>query len=260
MYTIKQASIRTGVSIPLLRAWERRYGIPTPDRTASGYRLYGDESLAQLRAMRRLVDDGWAPSQAAAEVLAGRVPMPAEQSSSPASASRDQVGDGQPSVIDRIVTAARDLDQAALESALGEPTLTSDFETVVSRVWLPAMVAVGDAWASGTLDVASEHAVAAALLRRLGTAYEAAGRSQRRPDVLVGLPPHGRHELGALAFAVYGRRAGLSVLYLGPDVPAESWALAVEETGARVAVIGVVTEEDRSAADRVIEADRKSVV
>jgi DNA-binding transcriptional MerR regulator len=39
MYTIRQASLRSGVSIPLLRAWERRYRVVTPSRTAAGYRL-----------------------------------------------------------------------------------------------------------------------------------------------------------------------------------------------------------------------------
>src|SRR5215212_3263433 len=59
MYTIKEASARSGVPIPLLRAWERRYGVVRPARTAAAYRLYADEDIARLRAMRRLLDDGW---------------------------------------------------------------------------------------------------------------------------------------------------------------------------------------------------------
>ena len=31
MYTIKQAAARTGLSIPTIRAWERRYGVVSPD-------------------------------------------------------------------------------------------------------------------------------------------------------------------------------------------------------------------------------------
>ena len=65
MYTIKQASARSGVSVPLLRAWERRYRIVEPARTAAGYRLYDDEALDRIRTMRRLVDAGWSPSTAA---------------------------------------------------------------------------------------------------------------------------------------------------------------------------------------------------
>lgn len=47
MYTIGQASARTGVSAGTLCAWERRYGIPAPARTASRYRLYDDDALAE---------------------------------------------------------------------------------------------------------------------------------------------------------------------------------------------------------------------
>ena len=74
MYTIKQAAIRSGLTIPTIRAWERRYGVVLPERTASGYRLYDDDALDRLLAMRHLVEvEGMRPSQAAAQVLsAGR--------------------------------------------------------------------------------------------------------------------------------------------------------------------------------------------
>ncbi len=53
MYSIKQASIRSGVSVPLIRAWERRYGVVSPQRTASGYRLYDDAGHRDARARAR---------------------------------------------------------------------------------------------------------------------------------------------------------------------------------------------------------------
>ena len=72
MYTIKQAAIRTGLAIPTIRAWERRYGVIDPARTASGYRLYDDEAIERLVAMRQLVEvDGVRPSQAADQVRGG---------------------------------------------------------------------------------------------------------------------------------------------------------------------------------------------
>ena len=70
MFTIKQAAARTGLSVPIIRVWERRYGVVQPSRTPAGYRLYDDESIARLVAMRRLVaEEGWKPSQAAQRVL-----------------------------------------------------------------------------------------------------------------------------------------------------------------------------------------------
>ena len=74
MYTIKQASRLTGVSEASLRAWERRYGVVVPHRNESGYRLYDEQALAAVSTMRRLVDDGWSPAEAADAVRRGTVP------------------------------------------------------------------------------------------------------------------------------------------------------------------------------------------
>jgi methylmalonyl-CoA mutase cobalamin-binding subunit len=62
------------------------------------------------------------------------------------------------------------------------------------------------------------------------------------------MPPGARHELGALTFAVAARRAGLPILYLGADLPVRDWVDAARRTGARAAVIGAVTAEDRGPA------------
>src|SRR3954451_1334456 len=62
MYTIGQASARTGVSVQTIRAWERRYGVVEPIRTAAGYRLFDDAALRRLSVMRSLVTVRWRPS------------------------------------------------------------------------------------------------------------------------------------------------------------------------------------------------------
>ena len=125
------------------------------------------------------------------------------------------------------------------------------FETVADRQLLPALVALGDAWASGRLDVAAEHAASHAVLRRLSAAFQAAGGATLAAgSVLVGLPPGARHELGALAFAVAARRAGIPVLYLGPDLPVADWVGTASRTQARAAVIGAIGGGRRTSCGR----------
>ena len=51
MYTIKQAAARTGLNVPTIRAWERRYGVVSPTRTAAGYRLYDGTDVRRLQPM-----------------------------------------------------------------------------------------------------------------------------------------------------------------------------------------------------------------
>ena len=64
-YRIQTVARLTGVPSPTLRAWERRYGIPSPQRTESSYRLYTDADVELIRRLKELCDQGMAPSQAA---------------------------------------------------------------------------------------------------------------------------------------------------------------------------------------------------
>src|SRR5690606_33055867 len=69
-YRIQSVAEMTGVSAATLRAWERRYGVPTPRRSHAAYRLYSDQDVAIIRRVRELCDAGMAPSEAARNVLA----------------------------------------------------------------------------------------------------------------------------------------------------------------------------------------------
>ena len=269
MYTIKEASARSGVGVPLLRAWERRYGVVEPTRTSAGYRLYDDAAIQRLRAMRQLIAHGWTANQAAqrvressdAEVAALSEPLvPAGTSEAAVPASDDGAMDrtAAGALVDRLVGAAQVLDAARLEEALDEAFGSTRFEVAADEVIMPALRAIGDAWERGEISVAGEHAASHAILRRLAMAFEAAGTLDREPPVLVGLGPKTRHELGALAFAVTARRAGLPVLYLGPDLPIESWIAAATGRNAPAAVIGVPTRSDVRAASAVLTALREA--
>lgn len=263
MYTIKQAAARTGLNVPTIRAWERRYGVVAPSRTASGYRLYDDHAIERLRAMRRLIEgDGWRPSQAAERVLeagseVATLGRPADPEPAAADAERDAEGASlDEETVRSFVAAARQLDTRGMDVLLDEAFASRRFERAMQDLVFPALRAVGEGWSAGEIDVASEHAASETVRRRLSRLFDAAGRSIWGPAVVVGLPPGSHHEIGAFAFAVAARRAGLAVLYLGANVPLESWLRTVRETGAPVVVLGVVTSGDVTSAAVVAEALR----
>jgi methanogenic corrinoid protein MtbC1 len=252
VYTIKQAAARTGLAIPTIRAWERRYGVIRPARTAAGYRLYDDSAIGRLLAMRQLIEiEGWRPSQAAERIAAGGPVV--EELARAASRGRDGSADASPDLVERFVAGTRSLDVPAMDRVLDEAFAAERFEEAVEHVVFPALRAIGEGWSNGRIDVAMEHAASETVRRRLAHFFDAARRTERPVRVIVGMPPDGHHELGAFAFAVAARRRGLDVLYLGADVPLASWVTAVEETRARVVVIGAVTATDAVSARRVIE-------
>jgi methylmalonyl-CoA mutase cobalamin-binding subunit len=253
MYNIKEAASRAGVTVPVLRAWERRYGIVSPARSASGYRRFDDAGVARIRTMRGLVGDGWSPSAAAAAILSGQVPVTQDRVAAAASSGTPAqsmgAGDGVQALGERFLNAARALDGPSLEAVLDELFTRGSFEHVATTALFPILQRLGDAWSSGDIDVAGEHFASAAVLRRLGIAMDAAGAAvagRGRPSVVIGLPSGGRHEIGALAFAIAARRAGMGVTYIGADLPAADWVRAASDADA--AAIGVVTARDRRSA------------
>jgi DNA-binding transcriptional MerR regulator/methylmalonyl-CoA mutase cobalamin-binding subunit len=244
MYTIKQAAQRSGVSSASLRAWERRYGVVRPQRTESGYRLYDDDAIATLTAMRRLVEAGWPAATAAAAVSAGQAPLDAATGAGRGGAGTDEGAD----LREDFLAAAEAVDVGRLDSVLDRAFSLGSFETVTDGWLMPTLRALGEAWATGRVDVAGEHAASQCVMRRLSMAFAGAASVSRGPRVVVGLPSGSHHELGALAFATALRRRGVLVVYVGADLPATSWQRAVRAFPSRAAVLAVPTADDRPSA------------
>lgn len=253
MYTIKRASEMVGVPVATLRAWQRRYGVVNPDRSASGYRLYGADDIAVLRRMQALVASGWSPKEAAAAAAAAEgdetelTDLPRDE---PRSRSARRAGTA-PS---DLVAAAVALDPAAITRLLDDHFAKGSFEQVVDRWLLPELERLGQAWADGVVSVAGEHLAAAGVQRRLSAAFDAAAiDSGRSPLLLTGLPPGCRHELGILAFATAARRQGLAVVYLGPDLPLRDWLTAADRHQPDAVVIAVPTLSDVAPALEIVK-------
>jgi methanogenic corrinoid protein MtbC1 len=246
LFTIKYAAQVVGVSEATLRTWERRYEVVAPKRSEGGYRVYDPDALARLTAMRKLIGAGWSPALAAAAIRNGEVPV-----DGPPISSRMTTVDAGTCTRNFLDAAAR-LDVHELEASLDQGMSIGSFEHAVDSWLMPTLVALGEGWARGEIDVAGEHLASHAVLRRLSAAFEAAGSRSRGPRVVVGLPPGCQHELGGLAFATAARRNGLEVLYLGPNVPETSWLTAVARHQADAAVICVVTAADRPSAVNVV--------
>jgi CheY-like chemotaxis protein len=72
IYSIGAVAGMLGVETATLRAWEERYGVVVPTRSAGGQRIYSRDELEQLRF---LVDelDGGATAADAHRLLAGRL-------------------------------------------------------------------------------------------------------------------------------------------------------------------------------------------
>lgn len=250
MYTIKRAAEVVGVSASTLRAWETRYGVGSAVRTPAGYRVYDDTAIRTLRSMRELVDAGWPVHGAAAEVL--------RRAELATSAGRPEPGARPPGDdVEAFVSAAAAYDTRAVDELLDRRFSTASFETVVDGWLMPALVALGEGWATGRVSVAAEHLAATAAAHRVALVHDAAASPATTPRALVGLPPGSRHDVGLLAFSTAARRAGLPTCYLGADVPAAAWQVAVEVQSPACVVLAVPMAEDAAAAAETVAAIRE---
>lgn len=246
MYTIKRAAELVGVTDSTLRAWERRYGLDLSRRTAAGYRLYDDEAVRSLRSVHALVLEGWSVRAAVEEV--SRRLAAAPSAPIPAADPEDAPSDPQHvDAVESLVQVAADYDVEGLARVLDEQFSIASFEAVVDGWLLPALRALGAAWADGRVTAAGEHLVSHGVVRRLASAYDAAGANRGAPKVVIGLPRGSQHDLGLLAFATAARRAGLATTYLGADVPVDDWAAAAGSRLVKGVVLAVPTPADTEA-------------
>jgi DNA-binding transcriptional MerR regulator len=245
VYTVGRTAQLTGVPRETLRKWEQRYGVVAPARTRGNYRLYDDEAVRRLSVMRDLVDAGWAPRDAARRVLdepSGPVPGIARP--------------GSPlERLDDLAACGVDFDVLRLENLLDKAFAEADLAAAVDAWLMPSLVRLGEAWQQGTVSVAGEHFVSAAVLRRLAQAFHQLPHPDpEAPHVMVGLARGSRHELGVMAFAMVLRSRGVIVTYLGADLPVESWVDTVRALLPDAVVLAVPTVEDLPAVREAAQA------
>src|SRR3954463_11577385 len=73
---IGELSRRTGVPPEVLRAWESRYGVLRPERSAGGFRLYSEADVRRIETMQRLIAGGLSTGEAAGASRAERAAFP----------------------------------------------------------------------------------------------------------------------------------------------------------------------------------------
>ena len=63
-FNLKVVIRETGLKPDTLRAWERRYGLPDPQRTDGGHRLYSRRDIEMLKWLMARQDEGVSISRA----------------------------------------------------------------------------------------------------------------------------------------------------------------------------------------------------
>ena len=220
---IGELSRRTGVSIDVLRVWERRYGVLAPERTQGGQRLYSVADEQRIRAMQTHLASG-APAGEAARLVT--------QSGGQAASAREL---GEP-----LVAALDALDEAGAHTALDRAFAELGVETALTDVVMPYLRELGDRWARAEVTPADEHFASRLLQARLlGAArgWEAGAG----PRALLACPPGEEHDLGLISYGIALGRLGWRITFLGASTPIGAIQEMADEIRIDVVVLAATT-------------------
>lgn len=276
-YRIQTVAQMTGLSPALIRAWEARYRLLSPQRSASGYRLYSEEDVALLRAVQRRIEGGMAPMEAAAlgrsELLGTEPAAPAAPAAeAPPAVTVDDLdppapqGPREPQVIglfseriDQIIAAFARFDRARAEELLGPPLASLPPEIASEHLLVPLLVEVGDRWHHGELSVAAEHFGSSLIRGKLLAILETMRHRAGSRRILCACPSGERHEIGLMAFALRAASQGWDAIYLGADLPASGLGEAAERTRPELAALSITRVLPEDELRRLLEEARAAL-
>jgi DNA-binding transcriptional MerR regulator/methylmalonyl-CoA mutase cobalamin-binding subunit len=239
LYPIRTVSTLTGVHTVTLRAWERRYGLIRPVRTASGHRLYTQAQIDLINRVLVLLDKGIPISQVRAALDSTIEPAAArEPQASPWARYRE-----------RMVSAITRFDENGLEEAYNEALSLYPVDLVTRHLLLPLLVELGTRWETAEGSVAEEHFFGVYLRNKLGARFHHRPRGNTGPRLLLACLPGELHEIGVLLFALAAHDHGYRVILLGANTPLEDLPTAVRRAAIDLIVLSGSIEPESGLLD-----------
>jgi DNA-binding transcriptional MerR regulator len=228
---IGELSKRAGVTPELLRAWERRYGLLRPARSAGGLRLYSPADVERVALMQQHLAEGMAAAEAAALAVRDRVDEEAARTALRPAAIRDE-----------LATALDAFDEPRAQAILDRLLAVATVETLLAEVVVPYLQELGERWKRGDASVAQEHFASSVLRGRLLGLARGWGLGLGPVAVLACLPGE-QHDLGLIAFGLALRSQGWRIVYLGPDSPLDTVADVSHQLEPSLVVLNAVSRE-----------------
>jgi len=210
-FTIKELETLTGIKAHTIRIWEQRYGFLKPSRTSTNIRTYNNEELKTLLTVALLNKYGYkisridsmGPDQRDREVLA----LQFEEARSE-------------HLVNDLIGCMIDLDAYRFEHLLNGYLRQHGLEATITGIIFRFLDKTGILWQTGRINPSHEHVVFHIIRQKVICAIESLPLlPQARPLMVLLLPEGEFHELGLLYVHYLLRRHGISVLYLGTNMP-----------------------------------------
>ncbi len=235
MLRIGELSRRLGVSDHVLRAWENRYGLLQPVRSAGGFRLYSEADVLRVRRMQAHLSRGLSAAEAARAVLG-------EDSEARMEAELDRVPATAGELSGALRRALDTFDEPAAQAVLDRLVSDLSLTTVLREVVMPYLAELGQRWERGTASIAQEHFASNLIHGRLAGLARGWGDGHG-PLAVLACAPGEFHDLALMVFGIVLNRHGWKIDYLGSNTPVEELARAVDARQPCLVVVAATSPE-----------------
>jgi len=245
-FNLKAVLQETNIAADTLRAWERRYGLPMPERTEGGHRLYSQYDIETIKWLLARQTEGLSISRAVdlwnekiaskIDPLAGFAPstLTSLQTTPAIYTSPDTNLD---SLRAQWIQACLSFNETNAEQILNQAFSMFPVEAVCMEVLQKGLSEFGGLWYTNRASVQQEHFASGLAMRRLDSLLGGSPVPTRNQTVLVGCPSNEWHTFTPLHLSLLLRRRGLNVIHLGANVPAEQFEETVKAVRANLVIL-----------------------
>ncbi|HYQ03754.1 MAG TPA: MerR family transcriptional regulator [Polyangiaceae bacterium] len=246
--SIKVVSELTALPMGTLRAWERRYGFPKPERReGTNRRVYSTAQIDRLRVVAEALRRGYRPGDVIQMPLSELRAL-LDGTTDAHAASGGAVADV-PVFIDFL---ERD-DAKRIEDELRWAAAALGAKRFVVELAQPLAVAVGQAWEEGRIEIRQEHLMTECLTTQLRSLLATHQVANGEPTIVLTTLPGEPHTLGLQMVALYVALGGAKPRLLGASTPPDQVIAAAHAFGAEVVGIALTPAADLGAARRDLQ-------
>ena len=241
MFNLGVVLRETGIKADTLRAWERRYGFPTPERTSGGHRLYTQREIETVKWLHARQDEGLRISRAVelwrSFEADGKDPLEELAYPSYVSATRLPAGDGIEELKSAWVEACKSFDEGRAEGILNQAFALYPPEAVCLDLLATALAEIGDGWYATEITVQQEHFASELATRRVESLISTSLPPTLPGGILVLCPPGEGHTFSPLLITLLIRSRRLEATFLGANVPVERIDEVIQATDPKLVIL-----------------------
>jgi DNA-binding transcriptional MerR regulator len=208
-FSIKDLENLTGIKIPTLRIWEKRYDILSPKRTETGIRTYSSEELAYLLNIVFLNQHGFKIS---------KIAHLSEKEVNYQVRNIDKAHLKNPYEVEAFIMAMLEFNQGKFQEIYAELLKDNTFDQIYEEYFTPLLMRIGRLWQTSTIDVIHEHFISSLILQKIVARIDQFPSFSQGKTYVLFLPQNEIHEIGLRYMQYKLLSQKKNTLYLGNHV------------------------------------------